>query len=227
MAKKTKSKSASAPPSSAPPPADLPRGSATPYLIGILIFGAGIVALLYARCSAETAAPTPQAQNQVAPPPSGAPVNADLPEFAPPPPPPEDAGSDAAADAGAADAGQGQVKTASTGEAGDAPAGPAGACANCGQGKPTSALVSAVRGTAGTAQGCHNRALRSGGVQGKMTVAVSVGSTGSVCGASITSDTVGNPALSSCVLGKFRGRSYPKPESGCVVINVPLNFAVK
>src|SRR5690606_13304707 len=106
-------------------------------------------------------------------------------------------------------------------------AGPTGACANCGKGTPSSALVSAVRGTAGTAQGCHNRALRSGGVQGKMNVAVSVGSNGSVCGASITSDSVGNPALSSCVLSKFRGRAYPQPESGCVVINVPLNFTVK
>lgn len=227
--KKTKSKSGSSkspakkPPVSSAPPSEIAgASSSTPYLIGIVIFGVGIALFLYKGCADETSAPAPQAQVKPKPTASAAPVE-DLPEFAPPPPPEKDAGDDAGDEA---DAGkQAAVKTASTG--GKPAAGPAGACANCGKGTASSALVSAVRGTAGTAQGCHNRALRSGGVQGRMNVAVSVGSNGSVCGASITSDSVGNPALSSCVLGKFRGRSYPKPESGCVVINVPLNFTVK
>jgi outer membrane biosynthesis protein TonB len=220
--KKTKggASSSKSPSSAAPPP---PPTSSTPYLIGIVIFGLGIAALLYTRCSEETQAQAPTAKTTPTQKPTGQPVNAELPEFAPPPPPEEDAGTDAGDDA---DAPKSPVKTASTGNA-DAPAGPTGACAACGKGTPSSALVSAVRGTAGTAQGCHNRALRNGGVQGRMNVAVSVGSNGSVCAAGVTSDSVGDPGLSNCVLGKFRGRSYPKPESGCVVINVPLNFAVK
>jgi outer membrane biosynthesis protein TonB len=207
-------------------PGEVPgtSSSSTPYLIGIVIFGVGIAALLYARCSEETSAPQePQANAQPAPKASGS-VNADLPEFAPPPPPEEDAGTDAGTD----DAGTEEpVKTASTG--GKPTAGPAGACAKCGAKgtKAGSALKAAVRGTAGTAHGCYNRALREGGAQGKMTVGVSVGTTGSVCGVSVISDTVGNPSLTSCVLSKFKGRTYPKPESGCVTIGVPLNFTVK
>ncbi len=227
--KASKSAAGGKPPASSSPPADVPTSSSnTPYILGILLFGGGIVALLYTRCSEETVAPKPTAAQQApTTKPSGAPVNADLPEFAPPPPPEEDAGPDAAASASApAPKGTGApVKVASAD--GKPAAGPTGACSKCGSGKASSALVSAVRGTAGTAQGCHNRALREGGAQGRMNVSVSVGSNGSVCGASITSDSVGNPALSSCVLSKFRGRSYPKPESGCVVINVPLNFTMK
>ncbi len=219
--KTSSSKGSEPPPSEA---AGVPATSSSlPYLLGILLFGGGTVALLYTRCAEDEERTQPQASATATVEPSGEPINVDLPEFAPPPPPEE---KDAGADAGAEKpADTGAVATPS-GSSAPAP-GPAGACANCGSGTASPALVTAVRGTAGTAQGCYNRALRQGGAQGKINVAVSVGSNGSVCGASVTSDTVGNPALTSCVLSKFRGRSYPQPESGCVVINVPLNFTAK
>ena len=48
-----------------------------------------------------------------------------------------------------------------------------------------------------------------------------------MCSASITNDTLHNPSVSQCVLGKFKARSYPKPQSGCVVVNVPIAFKMK
>jgi hypothetical protein len=199
-----------------------PKSSSLGYGIGALIFAVLIAALLYSRCSEDKQATNTQpVANKPAPSPSEV-VQADLPEFAPPPPPEEDAGSDAgpeAADAGVAS------KTAPAGSGGTP--GESGACAKCGQGEASSALVSAVQSTGASAQGCYNRALRAGGAEGRLSVAVSIGSNGSVCGANITSDTVGDPAISQCVLGKFRGRSYPKPTSGCVVINQPISFKVR
>jgi hypothetical protein len=101
------------------------------------------------------------------------------------------------------------------------------ACANCGKGIPSAGLRKAVASSSSLARGCYNRALRTGGAQGSLTVSVRIGSHGGVCGASITGDSLDNPAISQCVLAKFRGRSYPKPEKGCVVVNVPLAFKMK
>jgi hypothetical protein len=60
-----------------------------------------------------------------------------------------------------------------------------------------------------------------------MTVSVQVGSSGAVCGASIANDSVNSGEISSCVLGRFRGRTFPPPESGCVVVNIPIAFTIK
>jgi TonB family protein len=131
---------------------------------------------------------------------------------APPPPPKEEdlVEEDAGKDAGPS------KKVAS--------AGGGGSCAKCGEGKISPALSSAIRNAAGSAQGCYRRALRQSAASGSMTVSVQVGSSGNVCGASIVNDTVGSPEISSCVLGRFRGSSFPPPEQGCVVVNVPINF---
>jgi hypothetical protein len=102
-----------------------------------------------------------------------------------------------------------------------------GVCGGCGQGVPSGELKSAVASTAGMARGCYNRALQRGGAEGKMVVSVSVGAAGSGCGAAISSDTVGDPSISQCVVSKFRSRSYPRPQQGCVVVNVPINFQIK
>jgi hypothetical protein len=40
-------------------------------------------------------------------------------------------------------------------------------------------------------------------------------------------DTVGSPEISRCVLSRFQGKSFPRPDKGCVTLNVPLNFTVK
>src|SRR5690606_31239144 len=153
--------------------------------------------------------------------PTAAPPPVDLPKFSPPPPPEEEE-----EDAGAKD--EGEKKAASADSKTPAPAsGGGGACAQCGQGVVSSALQTAVMQTGGLARGCYNRALRQGGAEGSIMVSVSVGAEGNLCGARITSDSVGNPGLTQCVLSKFQSRSYPKPERGCVVLNVPISFSMK
>jgi len=180
------------------------------------VFAVAIAALVYTRCSGDDdPKPTPPPVTTAAP---TATETADLPEFAPPPPPEEEE------DAGAEDAGEQPV---ASGGKKPAAGGSGGPCAACGKGVSSGALNSAVSSTAGLARGCYQRALRTGGAEGSLMVSVSVGPAGNLCGARITSDSVGNPSISQCVLGKFQGRSYPKPQSGCVVINVPISFKMK
>lgn len=206
----------SSPPSTTPPVAGTPSGGSG-YAIGAALFAVAIAALLYTRCSGdEESAPTPPPVTTAPP---TATQEADLPEFAPPPPPEEEE------DAGAEDAGK-QVSSGGKKPAGNG-TGSGGPCGGCGKGVSSGALNSAVSSTAGLARGCYQRALRTGGAEGSLMVSVSVGPAGNLCGARITSDSVGNPAISQCVLAKFQSRSYPKPQSGCVVINVPISFKMK
>lgn len=206
--------------SSIPPskPAGTPEGGAGPYVIGIVVLLAAGGGLYWWKSQAPEAKtePTAAASTPVKS------VEPPKPQFAPPPPPPpeeEDAGVDAGDDAGPASSASAKV-----GVGGGTGKGP---CQKCGEGKPSAALTSAIRSTAQGAQGCYNRALRQGEASGQMTVSVSVGSTGNVCGASIASDSVGSAEISSCVLGRFRGKTFPPPDEGCVVVNVPINFVAK
>jgi hypothetical protein len=132
---------------------------------------------------------------------------------APPPPPVIEEEPDAGADAAA-------VKTTIKG------AGP-GPCSGKCVGESSPALNAALRSAGQSAQGCYNRALRGGEVSGSLTVSVQVGQNGSVCSASIGNDSVQSGEISSCVLNRFRGRSFPAPQSGCVVVNIPISFAIR
>jgi outer membrane biosynthesis protein TonB len=194
---------------SAPPSTQEPAGSgSSTYAIGALVLGALIAGLLYWKCSAsDETKPTPPPVTNKPPEPT-----APMPEFAPPPPPEEDAGTEP-------DAGR-KGPPVSSGSGG-------GACGECGKGVSNAKLESAVASTAGLARGCYQRALRTGGAEGKLNVRLSIGPDGSVCGANVTNDTLGSPMVSQCVVGKLRSRSYPKPDQGCVVVNVPMNFEMK
>jgi len=186
---------------------------AGPYAFGALALAVSIGILLYLKCSGrETAQPVPPG-----PPVATTSEPAPLPVESPPPPPPEE--EDAGSDAGPEDAGKKPV--------GKRPPKGAGVCSGCGKGVPSDALKSAVASTAGLARGCYQRALRTGGAEGSIVVSVSVGADGSLCSSSIGSDTLNNPTVSQCVLGKFRSKSYPRPEQGCVVVNVPIKFQMK
>ncbi len=120
-------------------------------------------------------------------------------------------------------------KVASTGPVGDG--GGTGACSKCNDGKPSAATTQAVQGAAGAARGCYNRIINKGGglgaSEGKLTVLVSVGANGQVCSATIAGDTVGSAEVSNCVLKQFQGKSFPKPDQGCVTYKLPVSFAVK
>lgn len=133
----------------------------------------------------------------------------------PPPPPPEE--EIAAAEKKDAPAAAGTTKSS----------GPAGCNSNC-VGNAGSDLQTALRSRAGQARGCYNRALRQNdSLEGKMSVAVHISPTGLVCSASVTSDTLGDPAVSSCVSQMFRSGKYPAPSGGCVQTVVPINFVAK
>lgn len=107
------------------------------------------------------------------------------------------------------------------------PAGPAGCSGSC-TGSMTPALNSALGARGGMSRSCYNTALRrNAGLEGKMTVSVRLSPNGSVCGASISNNTVGDPSIGSCVLSKFRSAKFPAPQGGCIDTAVPLNFTKK
>ena len=180
------------------------------YIAGMVVLGAAIVALLVWRSRAN------QPQIVTVPPPATTTAAPPPPQFAPPPPPkietePEPTASASAAGTGAKPAGAGGPNP----------------CGKCGEGEGSAALSSAISSAAAGARGCYNRALQKGEVSGKMNVSVQVGSAGQVCSAAITNDSVGSSQVSSCVLSRFQGRSFPPPTRGCVVVNVPINFTIK
>jgi outer membrane biosynthesis protein TonB len=187
------------------------------YLIGLLVLGGLMAGLIYCETRSEPAPVPVTTQTQPAEPPPP-------PLYAPPPPPPPTEEPEEEEE-GVADAGAGAGKTPAAAGTGGAPKGPCGG--KCGDGELSTSLTSAVNATARSAQGCYNRALRTGEASGRMMVSVQVGSTGTVCSASILQDSVHSGEIASCVLGRFRGKSFPPPKSGCVVVNVPINFTIK
>ena len=190
---------------------DSKSGGSGVYLLGLLALAAGIFGIVYITRKDEpkpaAAAPTQTASEQPkilnAPPP-------------PPPPKVEDiVTAEPSASASAAPSGHGGPVASGGGS---------GVCSRCGQGKGSPALSSAIASLQRSAQGCYNRALRTSAASGSMTVAVTVGSNGQVCNASIVNDSVGSGEISNCVLARFQGASLPPPEEGCVVVNAPINF---
>jgi hypothetical protein len=102
--------------------------------------------------------------------------------------------------------------------------GPVGCSGGC-TGSADAGLRDALRLRGASAKGCYNKALLSNAtLQGKLTVAVRVSPSGTACSASVASDSLGDAAVSSCILQKFRSGAYPKPKGGCVDVQVPLNF---
>lgn len=198
-----------------PPSEEIPgtSGSGAPYVLGILVLGI-LAGGLFCWKSRQTP-PTVTTQS-AAPVLSAAPPQPQLPQFAPPPPPK----LEEEVDAGAAPAPKGTAQSAVPGGAGP--------CGKCTEGQTSAALNSALRARVQSTQSCYNRALQHNSeVAGSMTVSVQVGSTGAVCGASIVNDSVHSNEVSSCVLGRVRGQSFPPPTSGCVTLNIPIAFTAK
>jgi hypothetical protein len=183
-----------------------------PYIVGsVVLVGLTAALLLWNFNRSEAPGSITPAVTAVAEPPSRpAPVHAP-----PPPPPIEEEVPDAGADA--------SVPRLLV------PGSPAaqGPCATKCEGQSSASLNSALTGAAQSARSCYKRALRSSEVSGSMTVSVQVGSNGSICSASITNDTVRSNEIGSCVLGRFRGKMFPPPASGCVVVNIPISFTIK
>ncbi len=205
------------PVSSQPPPSEqIPEHSGGGlYLAGaVVLVGAAVALFSWKRCNAQPA--TSQATSATATATVPPKVETPAPLFAPPPPPKVDE-DDAGVDAG---------KPPPRSNGGSSAAGPSlGPCGNC-VGEATGALQSALSGRASSAKGCYNRALRTSEVSGSMTVSVQVGPGGQVCSASLTNDSVHSNEIANCVLGKFRGQTFPPPSGGCVTVNIPINFTL-
>jgi outer membrane biosynthesis protein TonB len=152
-----------------------------------------------------------------APPPitiaSSAPAGPTVDQVVPPPPPPPTA--TAVEDAGAVTS----VKKGAPGIGTNC-----GSCGKC-TGEPAASFTSVLRGRAGQAQRCYEKALsQQEGLQGKLSVNLCVGVGGSVCSASVGNDSLGSPLVSQCVLNIYRATTFPSPKNGCVDAQVPLNF---
>lgn len=206
-------------PSLPPPSGEIPGKSASgaPYVLGILVLGILAVGLFCWKSKQPPPTVTAQATSTTAT--ATAPPPPPPPQFAPPPPPKLD---------DEPDAGKPVAKGSSPSSAGSAtaPAGPS-PCTKCTDGQVSGALTSALRSKAQSATGCYQRALRTSEVSGSMTVSVQVGPSGSVCSASIVNDSVHSSEVSTCVLSRFRGQTFPPPTQGCVTVGIPISFTIK
>lgn len=111
-------------------------------------------------------------------------------------------------------AGAGKPATTSSAHAG-------GACS--GDVKPE--LVSALSSKAAQSRRCYEKLLSSKpSAQGSYLVSLRVNAKGKVERARLVTDEVGDPAMASCVLERFRSATYPKPRGGCADVNVPLRY---
>ena len=188
------------------------------YLIGaLLLVGATVALISWKQCDAKPTA-TQQTTTITASASAASKPEAPVTLYAPPPPPKDDDDADAGSDAGRVAPGKGA--------SGPAASGP-GPCSGACTGTATGALSSALRGRAQSAQGCYNRALRTSEVSGSLTVSVQVGPGGQVCNASLANDSVHSNEISSCVLSRFRGQTFPPPSGGCVTVNIPIAFTIK
>lgn len=194
------------PESTTPPP---PKSGSGGFIAVAAIMLLGMGALIYWKLSGketprEPAAPTPSvAQKEPQ-------LDLDLP---PPPPPPAE--KDAAADA---EPGKEVVKRARVNT------GCSGEC----DGKEAPQLRAVLSGKAAQARGCYERALRQNPtLEGRLAVAMRIGLQGQVCRASVISDGLGDPAVTTCVLQNLRGMVYPAPKGGCVDVQLPMNFVSK
>ena len=135
----------------------------------------------------------------------------------PPPPPPPIASTDASA---APDAAKPSGKKL-TGGGG-------GACGPC-TGEATSAIVSALHAKGAQARSCYEHALRQNSMlAGRMSIAITISATGSVCSASVGSNELGDPSVANCVVQMMKAGTFSAPGgNSCVQVNVPLNFTPK
>jgi hypothetical protein len=61
-------------------------------------------------------------------------------------------------------------------------------------------------------------------LKGRATISVKIGSNGSACGASVTSNELANPSVAECTANYYRAGGFPAPKGGCVTANVPINY---
>ncbi len=74
---------------------------------------------------------------------------------------------------------------------------------------------------------CYERELRHRRtLEGRLTVNFTIGAGGRVVRSSVSQDTLGSAAVSSCIEGQFRRMSFPEPSGGNVSFSYPFFFRV-
>jgi hypothetical protein len=205
-------------------PPKIPTRSLAPVVFGLVGFvvalGGGI--WLLSRPSSEEKTPAPEAPAAQAKPASPAPrVPAATAAEPPPPPPPEGAvprsSKPPAMGAQIAPAKVDAPKVASVKRD--------PGCEEPCRGREPPELLTALGAKARQARSCYERALsNNSALSGRIEVAMRVSSNGTTCAVSAAKNTLGDAAVTNCVLQRFRMGSYPKPAGGCVNIAVPINF---
>jgi hypothetical protein len=189
---------------STPPKKD--RGGRSFLVVALIALGA-LGGILIWRSSASPPAPT------AAPTPPPLPAAPPPPTFEPPPPPPEDVPEPPKMPE--------PLPVEPTKPAPKRNTACEGECV----GKETPELLSALGARAGQARSCYERALSTNSsLAGTLLVNVRVAPSGDACSAAIGQDNLGDPAVTNCVVQRFRSGKYPKPTGGCVDVAVPIRL---
>jgi hypothetical protein len=192
--------------SKAPPsrhPAGVPPGGGTKYAVAAALLVGLIVAVVVWKVVGQKPPPPAVVIADAAPPTTFNARNPD--DEVPPPPPVEDAGP------------KNERKVTAHAEN------------QCGvprcTGSNSNELESALSFRVKQAHRCYDNALaQDPTLRGKVTVAVRIGATGTVCSAGIASNEMSSAQVANCVSGYFRGNTFPAPRGGCVDVNIPINF---
>jgi hypothetical protein len=86
-------------------------------------------------------------------------------------------------------------------------------------------LQQALGAKGGQARSCYEKALtHNPSLAGNLIVNVRIAPNGEACGASVGTDTLGEPSVSNCIVQRFRSGKFPKPTGGCVDAAVPIKL---
>jgi hypothetical protein len=192
------------PPPSSRQPAGVPSSGGGKYVVAAVVLLGLIGAAIAWKLGQKPATPQVVVAD-AAPPPK--PTGRDLDDEVPPPPPVEDAGKTDEKKTVVSSAGANQCD--------------AKKCT----GVSSSDLETALQFRVKQSHRCYDNALaQDATLRGKVTVAVRIGTNGSVCSAGIAANEMGSQQVASCVSGYFRGANFPAPKGGCLDVNIPINF---
>ncbi|MBW2260328.1 MAG: AgmX/PglI C-terminal domain-containing protein [Deltaproteobacteria bacterium] len=86
-------------------------------------------------------------------------------------------------------------------------------------------VIATVRKGMPAIRNCYEKGLnKNHGLQGKINVEFTIGTSGRVTSVKAKGDSLGDPAVTSCVLGKFKSFTFDKPAGGSVKYLYPLMF---
>jgi hypothetical protein len=104
---------------------------------------------------------------------------------------------------------------------------PASRCSTACTGSAPLALQEALRAAARAGVECYKRTLRTRDVIGRIVVSIKVSESGELCEAGVLHDELGSSDITSCVLTLFRKAPLTPAAGGCVIVNIPISFAIK